>query len=439
MEAFKFLDSIHWLPPCVPDVTDYISKEEDSSSWKACDDLFGRSYWKRTWILQEVLHEKEVVFHLGNRTIPIEDLSAYYDKYYFSKLNVVSGRDAAQFNPNSDRLSEHGNWRYDGWFQGAATAQSGPNNLFNMRQQMTRNPNAAVPRLSKLLHICRDQEVTSGRDKIFAMRGMAQPEYNIPIDCGTRETGGMSTGDIFTITTRQMLTRVLMVLLWVESPSRKIASSVDNENLPSWVPDFTTKQSLTARTMHTSYNYFSADVVFPGGMSEKNSDPSLPPNHPLFVVRGSYVGCITGTHYTCVLGRDSIAKGYFPDFHLLKLIRCDQNPILRGGKVESKESSWSGTPKSRLTSDISFENSSWGPCKAEIGDIIIVAAGCKIPLVLRKHGENYLLVGGCWLINKRIKDFRKLQEQDDGFAGIMFGAAVKEIGSGIRVEEFVLC
>ncbi|KAL5316348.1 hypothetical protein ACEPPN_015393 [Leptodophora sp. 'Broadleaf-Isolate-01'] len=439
MEALKFLNSISWV---ATDVSDYKYNRNDSIKWRACDDLFGgRSYWKRTWILQEVLHDKEVIFQLGMKTISIEDLSACYDKYFFAKLNLISERDDFLIKRNSKDLSEQGNWRYDGWFRATATAASAPDTLFTMREQFVKNPKAEAPRLSRLLYMYRDHEAKNGRDKIYAMMGMAKPEYTIPIDYGTRETGGLSTGDIFTITTRQMLERVLLVLLSVESPTRNIASSLDNDTLPSWVPDFTTKRPLTARTMDTTYNYFSADEGFPDGMSSKNSDPSLPKNYPLFVVRGIYVACITGIQVTYVTSDRIVNEDFpdFPDFHRLKLIRYDRDPSLRKGTAEGKCNVWPKTNNGTPISDISFENTSWGPCQAEVGDIIIVAAGCKIPLVLRKHGEEYLLVGGCWLVEKRIKNLRNLQERDDAFSGVMYGDAVKEIKSGRAVEEFVLC
>ena len=55
-----------------------------------------------------------------------------------------------------------------------------------------------------------------------------------------------------------------------------------------------------------------------------------------------------------------------------------------------------------------FENTSWDPCMADNGGIIVVAAGCKIPLVLRRYEDKYLFVGGCWLIESQI-DLTKLK------------------------------
>jgi hypothetical protein len=39
---------------------------------------------------------------------------------------------------------------------------------------------------------------------------------------------------------------------------------------------------------------------------------------------------------------------------------------------------------------------------AENGEIIVVAVGGKIPLVLRRHKDQYLFVGGCWLIESKV-------------------------------------
>lgn len=88
-----------------------------------------------------------------------------------------------------------------------------------------------------------------------------------------------------------------------------------------------------------------------------------------------------------------------------------------------------------------FENTSWGPIMAENRDIIVVAAGCKIPLVLRRHDDKYLFVGGCWLIESKV-DVRKLEWECgelDGFSKIMYGSVVEQIGKTCEVEDFELC
>lgn len=75
------------------------------------------------------------------------------------------------------------------------------------------------------------------------------------------------------------------------------------------------------------------------------------------------------------------------------------------------------------------------------GDIIVVAAGCKIPLVLRRYEDKYLFVDGCWLIESQI-DLTKLKRgsgKEEGFSKIMYGSVVESIGKTCEVEEFDLC
>jgi hypothetical protein len=78
---------------------------------------------------------------------------------------------------------------------------------------------------------------------------------------------------------------------------------------------------------------------------------------------------------------------------------------------------------------------------AEKEDILVVAAGCTIPLVLRRYEDKYLFVGGCWLIDSKI-DVRELKPRCgelEGFSRIMYGSVVEQIGEIYQVEDFDLC
>jgi hypothetical protein len=125
------------------------------------------------------------------------------------------------------------------------------------------------------------------------------------------------------------------------------------------------------------------------------------------------------------------------DFDLLKLFHYELAPYLSSdcGTTDAWPVAAGGQPPP------TFENTSWGPCKAEKGDIIVVAAGCNIPLVLRRHEDKYLCVGGCWLIESQI-DLTKLKRgagKQQGFSNIMYGSVVEKIGKICEVEEFDLC
>lgn len=148
--------------------------------------------------------------------------------------------------------------------------------------------------------------------------------------------------------------------------------------------------------------FFNADKGFPGGLKEVPS--STPDTHGIFTIRGIYVGSIKSTHLTNATKKwsdDPAAK----DWDQLKLFHYDRAPYLsrNPGDTNSDCSHITESEKPEMT----FENTSWGPCTAEIGDIIVVASGSKIPLVLRKHGEGkYLFVGGCSLVDGQIETCR---------------------------------
>jgi Heterokaryon incompatibility protein (HET) len=60
----------------------YSWNKNDITKWTACDDLFlKRPYWGRSWILQEVLHDKDVIVYIGLQTLTIEELFALFKKY----------------------------------------------------------------------------------------------------------------------------------------------------------------------------------------------------------------------------------------------------------------------------------------------------------------------------------------------------------------------
>jgi hypothetical protein len=76
-----------------------------------------------------------------------------------------------------------------------------------------------------------------------------------------------------------------------------------------------------------------------------------------------------------------------------------------------------------------------------MGDIIVVTAGCKIPLVLRRYESKYLSVGGCWLIESQI-DLTKLKRGKREAGRILqdhIRECVENIGKTCELEEFDLC
>jgi hypothetical protein len=275
--------------------------------------------------------------------------------------------------------------------------------------------------LAELLRIFRGQQASDPRDKVYAFIGMASDGCGIPIDykCSKRA--------VYLRTTRMLRlhSSLLSVLLAVESPDRPIASRPE---LPSWVPDWTTKQMLVPRFIEELANEFSANR----GLSVTDVSYSTgSPSPNILIIRGLYVGVVTGTHVAPLLhDGDTDDK--------IKLIRYDRNPQKRHNISPSRLTPW---PAPDASATVNLSNTSWGPWWAEVGDIIVVAAGSTVPSSKtstspppssaspaqnpEQSQRTYLLVGSCLLIDSQLRTLGLTGNLSDepGFSRIMFGSA----------------
>jgi hypothetical protein len=164
------------------------------------------------------------------------------------------------------------------------------------------------------------------------------------------------------------------------------------------------------------------------------SSPFPSPN--ILAIKGLYIGIVTGTYVTPLLH-----DGDTDD--RIKLIRYDRDPRKRHTLSPSQLEPWPAPDAPKV---VSLSNTSWGPWWAEVGDIIVVAAGSTVPLVLRpvlgsitstsslnltsnltsdQHQNTYLLVGGCILIDTQLHNLGLAEKLSDepGFSRIMFGSS----------------
>ena len=178
------------------------------------------------------------------------------------------------------------------------------------------------------------------------------------------------------------------------------------QDLPSWVPDYTSNQGLIAKVMSSTYNCFNAGGL--GVIHDLRVQVPVPiPQHlkwrferygEVLVLKGVFVGVVTGTNSSRVTAteHESWDKGY----DNVMLIRYSDKAELRNPDIESLRNDakhWPGDIP------VSYEDTSWGPCKTAIGDLIVAVGGCRLPIILRKYKEEYLFVGCCFLIDKQLK------------------------------------
>jgi hypothetical protein len=120
---------------------------------------------------------------------------------------------------------------------------------------------------------------------------------------------------------------------------------------------------------------------------------------------------------------------------MMRLIKYDRDPSKR--KNVPRVSPWpSGRRKRQI---VTFANTSWGPYWVERENIIIVAKGSWLPLVLRRCENYYIFIGACWLIDSQLRD-RFITEIDDdpGFSSVMRGSVWDEVGKSCQEEKFYI-
>jgi len=246
---------------------------------------------------------------------------------------------------------------------------------------------------------------------LLGMHGNKEYEQLINYELSVEETNAATMTFLLTSGTG------LNSLLHVESPQRLITA----EGLPSWVSDWSTQQGIVANTMSLISSGFRT-CKRSNYLHEHNNKRMSISNRTL-TIPGIYIGFIT---HVSVAELNLKAKSL--DYRSLKLFKYNQDP--------SRDlHAWAS--EAGVTSPMDMYNSSWGPHWAERGDIIIISPLCTIPLVLRRDGDAYLFVGGCWLIDSELQGGGVGSDQfdikdDPGFSTIMHGSAWDET----KVEEF---
>jgi Heterokaryon incompatibility protein (HET) len=430
-------------------------KAEDET----CQTLFiNASWWKRIWILQEVIHSGKVLVLLSREdTVTFEELLAAYDSW--NKWHMLhKGKSAftpeyvlAQAQPGSNfGLQPIGpteqDW-YDFQFNDPLHFLGSKSHLTDLRAAAKVFPTPTKTtyplNLAGLIMNFRDHNATDPRDMLYALLGMAAPGSNgsdLVVDYRT------SVREVYTIVARKLMKAVLILLLWIESPERPITA---HGELPSWVPDYRTKQRAFPRTQVTLHRRFSADAGFspPAEMEPRFRQAA---DEKTLVLRGLYIGVVTDTFDALLTDKAT------PVEHgAVRLIAYDSSPELRFKDPKA----FPPPDRSAWDRPDPVKDSSWGPIHAEIGDWIFVVPGIRIPIITRPiratsmstselgvselgNAENRcLFVGGCWLVESRVRAsvFQQVDwTKGSGFSPIMFGSAVRELPPNWKPEEFVL-
>ncbi|TVY37179.1 Heterokaryon incompatibility protein 6,OR allele [Lachnellula occidentalis] len=272
--------------------------------WSSCNSLFGRPWWTRTWVLQEVIHSRPATVYIGNIQLDLDDLCAKYSGYQGFKHthNSIQRDHIVKFDI------------YSSVFRIEAMISTVEIIGWRREQRMTSEENHD-PIISMLsaMHMSRFQQCQDARDKIYGLCGLIG-DVDVTIDYS------LSKSELYSSTMKQMLLRYPESLLLVESPERKI----DSEKLPSWVPDWTTSRSLVPAIM----SFWANEAFCCSGGSDRDSNeymdfkPKFHLENSTLVMRAVQVGTITRTSFIEVTF--GIGEGYQDT---MKVFAYDKNEI----------------------------------------------------------------------------------------------------------------
>ncbi|KAI1274418.1 heterokaryon incompatibility protein-domain-containing protein [Xylaria sp. FL0933] len=118
--------------------------------------LCERPYWRRMWIIQELLHAEDITVWCGSLPFSWGDMEKLY-----LKLKTV----------------EEAHWFAHHEFHTRVMQSSAA--VMIWQRAHWRHPDTPVPRLPTLIKIFRDWQCTDLRDKVFALSGMATEESTV--------------------------------------------------------------------------------------------------------------------------------------------------------------------------------------------------------------------------------------------------------------------
>ncbi|KIW16866.1 hypothetical protein PV08_04056 [Exophiala spinifera] len=183
-------------------------------------ELLQREWWSRVWVLQEVVLAKEVVFHCGNRLLPMDILIRTYHVLQNSRNN---GLLHALDNFESE----------EGLADFVATMSRGLDPIRNLTRFYQRPSHMSSEfDFILLLAKCRENNATDPRDKIYGLLGLAPPWVTELIE----PSYDRSHKHLYTRTALQLMSKLNSSILFNQAGLS--SRTATNEVIPSWVPDW---------------------------------------------------------------------------------------------------------------------------------------------------------------------------------------------------------
>jgi hypothetical protein len=382
------------------DTLDDFFDDERQADWEALDNLLDRSWWSRTWVVQEVWNSPNPIIQCGGLTLKW--------KTFQKAMDYQEGWDDMGYMVKRTK-------RWDHW----DTLKTRYGLAIHIAQKRLLGS-----RLSDLLWNMWDRDATDPRDKVFAVLGLV----------GTEDEDAVPQPAVdYTKPVQQVYREVAAFIIEKDKKLDIIlaANGLERHNgLPSWVPDWrrvandqrpalfingSRMQILTYFSGSTDAVYLHGHGYYASGKTEpvvRFSDDT----HTLHA-RGlifDTIAAVAAPHLdgdimsTMEEARATVKlwSASNKNVEAKKVSEEELKTILRAGTPAPFKGYWrelagedveiqamENIMKKRRFFITSKGHLCIGPAKANKGDVVAIICGCNFPMVLRPEGEHHGLVG----------------------------------------------
>ncbi|OBS19718.1 hypothetical protein FPOA_11442 [Fusarium poae] len=198
------------------EVSRILAEGAENGDLLAAVSLFGRDYWKRLWISQEIFHAKRIAVHCGETFLPWQSYktaSMLFRRHHAELLFKTKGPDMR---------------RPDKFTCVQTLIHGGPASLPTLKSQVLNGQSA----LLEVLRASRSQIASDPRDKLYGILGVL-PAH---IRNGFRVDYNLSVKDVYTEIVEFLIQTTEKLDVICESVHFPI--NTGSSNLPSFVPDW---------------------------------------------------------------------------------------------------------------------------------------------------------------------------------------------------------
>ena len=192
-------------------------------------ELINRPWWRRAWICQEFIFAAEADFASGGVSMPWQIFHSIFEFYSWDFSSFWNSLNDLKHNICSKSTIAYLKTRYGGQLDTRLTAAS---HLFKQKTRW-----AGPGDIKVWLEHAKSCETSDPRDRVFAFLGLASPEYDIETDYSPSKSLDVL---LIEITSKILRYDKNLDFLRFRESNRGIANG---SRLPSWIPDWTIKNS----------------------------------------------------------------------------------------------------------------------------------------------------------------------------------------------------